>query len=190
AALVVLIGVIGFAPPMESIPLFGTSVAAFWLWLLCIRFAMGVFTAPIYPASGRAVGNWIPLPRRAGANGLITGAALVGNASSFMVFGALIAAWDWPATFVLTRIVTACLALAWMIFARDHPRQLFEEKAIPEQLHVTAAPAADLESNLSGGQAPAASESDPWWTLLWNRSLVLLTIAYAAIGYFEYLFFF
>lgn len=28
----------------------------------------------------------------------------------------------------------------------------------------------------------------PWWTLLRNRSLVLLTISYAAVGYFEYLF--
>jgi MFS family permease len=35
-----------------------------------------------------------------------------------------------------------------------------------------------------------ASPSQKWWKLLTNRSLVLLTISYGAVGYFEYLFFY
>src|SRR5262249_54053044 len=36
--------------------------------------------------------------------------------------------------------------------------------------------------------APAAEEPGAWRVLLGNRSLVLLTLSYGAVGYFEYLF--
>ena len=35
-----------------------------------------------------------------------------------------------------------------------------------------------------------SSDAKPWFTLLTNRNVVLLTISYAAVGYLEYLFFF
>jgi MFS transporter, ACS family, D-galactonate transporter len=168
-AFVALIGAIGLGPPTGSVQVLGMTVASVWLLLLLIRFVMGVFMAPIYPASGRAVGNWISLPRRASANGLITGAALVGNASSFILFGALIDAWNWPAAFLVTGIITGVVTLAWMALARDHPDRHFE---------------------MNPPAARQGTEQGNLWRLLGNRSLMLLTISYAAIGYFEYLFFF
>src|SRR5258707_15377068 len=48
--------------------------------LLGIRFAMGMVSAPIYPASARMVLSWVPVHQRVFANGLIQGAAATGMA--------------------------------------------------------------------------------------------------------------
>ena len=79
--------------------------------LLVVRGAMGVFTAPIYPACGRAIGNWLPERQRALANGAVMGAALLGIASTYTCFGTLIDWFDWPIAFVCTGGVTALVAL-------------------------------------------------------------------------------
>src|SRR5262249_42362508 len=64
----------------------GLAIAAgttAWISLMLVRFFMGTFTAPIYPATGRAVVHWFPFHQRGWANGLIMGAALVGIASVY-----------------------------------------------------------------------------------------------------------
>jgi MFS family permease len=112
AAFVALTGVVG---------LVFFSGALLWGALLVVRALVGVFTAPIYPACAWVVGRWLPLPQRAGANGLVNGAALFGIASTFFVFGSLIDWFGWPAAFVLTGLATAALALFWSLYARDDP---------------------------------------------------------------------
>src|SRR5262249_5549936 len=62
-------GVVGFAPSLESVQVLGTSFGAAWLLFLGVRFVMGCFMAPIYPASGRMVRIWIPAHQRVRANG-------------------------------------------------------------------------------------------------------------------------
>ncbi len=167
-ALAAAAGAVDQGAPVE---LLGWTVPPVLLFLLVVRFCMGLFTAPIYPASGRAVGNWIPAARRAGANGLITGAALVGNAFTWVGFGFLIDHWDWPVAFLASGIMTALVALLWLGYARDCPAAI----AHPGD---TAGPV----------NRPQPVESSK--ALLFNRSLWLLTLSYATIGYFEYLFFF
>jgi ACS family glucarate transporter-like MFS transporter len=49
---------------------------------------------------------------------------------------------------------------------------------------------APVPTELPPPAPPVAAPASPWWELLANRSLVLLTVSYGAIGYFEYLFFF
>src|SRR5947208_3456269 len=82
--------------------------------LLAVRSLLGVFTAPIYPASGLAVAHWFPARQRAGANGAIMAAALLGIASCYHVFGALLDRFDWPAAFVLAGAATVVLAVLWI----------------------------------------------------------------------------
>jgi MFS family permease len=152
--------------------------------LLIVRTLMGLFTAPIYPASSRTISHWLPLPQRAGANGLVQGAAPVGIACTYLAFGALIDWRGWPVAFVITAGLTALLALVWTLYATDWPAQ--HPRVNPAELH------------LIGGASPSfarpgtpAPRTGGDWHLVWrNRSLVLLTISYAAVGYFEYLFFF
>src|SRR5439155_6474560 len=58
----------------------GTTAA--FAALLLLRACMGALSAPIYPASAKLVASWMPLTRRAWANGLITGASPLGIATA------------------------------------------------------------------------------------------------------------
>lgn len=171
ACFVALTGVLG---------LLALSAAMFYPLLLAVRGSMGFFAVPMYPAASRMVRGWIPLEGRAWANGIITAAALVGNASTFVLFGALIGRVGWPHAFLIAGIATALLALVWITYARDDPDRHSGVNAAERAL-IRPAGGDFLLSNAQ----PAA-----WLRLLRHRSILLLTLSYAAIGYFQYLFFF
>jgi MFS transporter, ACS family, D-galactonate transporter len=141
---------------------------------------MGFFAVPMYPASARMIGAWIPLAGRTGANSLVTAAALIGIATTFVLFGALIDHLDWPMAFVVAGAITGALALGWVAYVRDEPGQHSSVNASEMALICPAA----------AGASPGDSKSITWADLLRHRSLLLLTLSYAAVGYFQYLFFF
>jgi MFS transporter, ACS family, D-galactonate transporter len=149
-----------------------------WLSLLIVRSLMGLLTAPLHPASARAASNWFPQRQTALANGLITGAALLAYAAVHPLFGALIDRFDWPAAFLISAGCTAGLALIWMAVSSDRP--------CPGR-------AIGVSDAALSGAAPACAvgpESPCFGHLLRNRGLMLLTLSYAAVGYFQYLFFY
>lgn len=161
-----------FKLPGEKFGILASGTATVLLSFLIIRALMGIVAAPMYPSSARMISRWLPFEHQASANGLVTSAALVGIAVTFVVFGALIDWFDWPAAFWISCLVTALLTLVWAVYAQDSPgRSAFVNQA-------------EQGKEIKTRQAPA------WWTLLTNRSLIFLTLSYAAIGYFEYLFFF
>jgi MFS family permease len=129
--------------------------------LIGIRIMMGIANAPFHPSAAHAISRWIPAPQRAWANGLVNAAALVGISSTFYLFGFMMDRLGWPAAFLVAAVVTGLVAAAWWAFAADGPAEL---------------PAKREEA---GGIPP--------WR---KRSLILLTISYAAVGYFQYLFFY
>ena len=140
-----------------------------WLSLVIVRGTMGLATTPLHPACARAVGTWTPLAQRSLVNGLVTGAALLGIACTYKVFGTLIEWFDWPAAFLATAVTTALLAALWAFVSR--PRASTSEESAVAPRNFIAELFACLE-------------------LLRSRSLILLTISYGAIGYFQYLFFY
>ncbi len=142
-----------------------------WWSLLVVRGLAGACMAPIYPASARVVAHWLPLSQRALGNGLVNGAALVGIASTFVGFGKLIDWFDWPVAFLISGVATGLLGLVWLACARDY-----------------AARSRPLPVLVPGAETKVRPSAAGWLTLLRNRSLLLLTISYAAVGYFEYLF--
>jgi MFS family permease len=166
--------------------------------LIVIRSLMGALSAPIYPASGRVVLHWIPFDQRARVNGMVTCAAVLGNASTYLVFGSLIDRFGWPTAFLITGLITAGLALAWMLYGTtypsDHRSVNNAERALIQRSEKSAqAPATGpMEPGLATGELAekGAAPAGSWLRLLRNRSLVLLTLSYAAVGYFEYASFF
>jgi MFS family permease len=183
-----------------------TSAGLLIMLLLFIRCAMGLVSAPFYPAASRMTASWMPLHQRAFCNGMIQAAAAVGMASAFPVFGALVDFWDWPTSFLLSGSFTFALAVIWCAWAAERPPSppnvLWEEAdfaprtPIEAQEQVLAGVPPAAETGIVAGAppnvapAPDLKLSDTWATLLGNRSVWLLTISYAAIGYLEYLFFF
>jgi ACS family D-galactonate transporter-like MFS transporter len=146
-----------------SLGFFLVTGAQLWLGLLMVRALMGLSATPLHPGCARAVADWFPLPRRSLANGLVTCAALLAYAFVHPLFGSLIDRVDWPAAFVITGIIAAGIASIWSRVSRG----------------TAAAPLATTARSDYG--------QDPWWR---NRSLVFLTLSYAAVGYFQYLFFY
>jgi MFS transporter, ACS family, D-galactonate transporter len=138
------------------------GAAQVWFALLVVRATMGLLSVPLHPGAARAAGNWFPPEQQARANGLITGASILAYAVVHPIFGGLIDRFDWPIAFVITGTLTALLTLGWLLFASDRPRE-------------TVTPA------VSAGEAQPFSQ---------RRDLILLTCSYAAVGYFQYLFFY
>jgi ACS family D-galactonate transporter-like MFS transporter len=136
-----------------------------FLALLLVRGLMGIFSAPLHPSGARAVGTWVPPTGRSRTNGMINGAALVGIAASPPLFGAMIKWLDWPLAFVVMGVVTLILGLVWTVLAADAP----ESEQVPEEM-------------------PDASTA--WHTLLQSPGLMLVTLSYACVGYFQYMFFY
>jgi ACS family D-galactonate transporter-like MFS transporter len=184
-----LTGLVGPAVPwLLSLPALaglGLTAAALALGLfLVVRSVMGVFAVPMYPAAAYVIGRWLPFPRQGWANGLVQGSACVGIAAVPLVFGALVDALDWPLAFLGVAVAVGVVTLLWAGIATDRPEQHPAVNRAERQL-------IQKGSLTALGPATASrSEHGVWLRLLQNRSLVFLTVSYAAVGYFEYLFFF
>lgn len=135
--------------------------------LVLLRFALGAVTAPLYPACARMTANWIPLVYHARVQGLIIAGSSAGAAIAPIAFTWLMRLFRWRASFVIAAGVTAVLAAIWQWQASDHP-------------------------NASGNPVTPKVEVDrpSWLKLFSNRNLMLLTFAYGALGYFQYIFFY
>jgi MFS family permease len=188
AAFTALTGLVGpvvrwFAVADGVSPAAEAAVLALPLFLV-IRSLTGIFATPMYPASARVISHWLPFRTQGWANGLVQGAACVGMASTPLAFGAMIDGFkDWPQAFLISAAVVALLGLAWHVWAADSPNLHPAVNAAERQL--IQAETAPLPARATPGK-----QAGKWLVLLRNRSLLFLTASYAAVGYFEYLFFF
>ncbi len=164
AAFVALTATVGFASNAA------TAIAL----LLVIRSLMGMLSSPLHPAAATAVSLDIPPARRSAANGLITGAALLGIACTYVVFGKLIDWFDWPGAFLITSMVTLGLGVLWMMYGPRREDAAYGSPSVAREL------TSDLNSE--------RTLSFAW--LSRHKNLILLTASYGAVGYFQYLFFY
>lgn len=171
AGFVILTGVVGLAWSSASMLVAG---------LLVVRACLGAVSAPLHPAGARTVSFWFPAGAWAGINGLVTAAACIGIASTYFVFGGLMDVLGWPAAFLVAGGVTALLALAWTVSVTDRPAQHPAVNAAERTLIAEGQP----------GDTSGSANAVGTWDLLRNRSLILLTLSYGAVNYFEYLFFY
>ncbi len=132
---------------------------------MAIRLAFGVFTAPIYPTSGKMTYNWMPSHLHARVMGIVNSGAGLGGAVSPLLFSWMIRSWGWRPAFLAAGAATVLLGLVWYFTVRDHP---------PGPRPV----------------APTEDEKPRWLPLLRNRRLLSLAAGYFAIDYFEYIFFY
>jgi MFS family permease len=131
--------------------------------LLFIRGLAGAFSAPLHPAAARGVSLWVSPQAQMRANGLITAGALLGVAASYPLFGWLMERLDWQAAFVVSGAVMIVAALAWWRVAGElvmaSPRTMSNSTQLRQLIE-----------------------------LCQYRGLILISLSYAAVGYFQYLF--
>lgn len=165
--LVLTIALFGLAAGSAATGIVGgmATASALVATLFVVRGVMGFLSSPLHPSTSRIVSNWFPLERRTAANGFVLSAAMLGTALTFYLFGGLMDRLPWPTAFLVLGGITATFGLLWFLFAGDTP---------------TARRAPPTKSD----------QSTAFWTLLFNRNLLLLTVAYFAVCYFEYLFFY
>lgn len=165
ALMTVCFGSATFVALTGAVGLVLTTAGSVFVALLLVRGLMGMVSAPLHPACARGVGTWVSPEARSQTNGMVNGSALVGIAATPLCFGALINKFDWPFAFLIMGGVTAILGLVWTALSSDGPKPLEDSDEIA---------------------VPAAA----WHALLGHKSLMLLTLSYGAIGYFQYMFFY
>jgi MFS family permease len=151
--------------PFGAIPGLGSLIGVI-PGLILLRVGFGAFTAPLYPTCTKTNANWIPVKNRARATGFANAGAGFGGAVSPILFTWMIGRYGWRNSFLLAGLATAVLGIGWFVYARDYPRGVEPPKAAVRD-------------------APA-----PWRALLTDKNIVLLTLGFAALDYFEYIFFY
>jgi len=117
--------------------------------------------------------------RRSGANGIVTGAALLGVAATYVVFGWLIDHVGWPWAFVVAAAATFGLGVSWLLSTQ---KNLALQGGVPEVSTAARAVSRSVQEEIEG--------HTPLEWLGRHKNLILLTLSYAAVGYFQYLFFY
>lgn len=193
----------------------GLPVASLWIPLLLVRGLAGGLSVPLHPGAARTVSLWMPLTSRSTANGLVTAGALIGISMSYPGFGWLMDRLDWPMAFVVSGSAMMLFAILWFALstdrAADHPRANAAEKKLTTSgtrihetvgmnpasdtnpyapLIVNSAIASDDSNNFQNASSTSHATFSDFARLFRNRGLVLLTISYAALSYFQYLFFY
>ncbi len=128
--------------------------------LFIIRLGFGVFTAPLYPAAARMNAISMPDATRTRVLGLVNAGAGFGGAVSPILFSAMIARYGWRPSFVLAGVAAMLLGALWLATVPDRP----------------------METRVA--QRPA------WAELLGNPNLRWLIAGFAALDYYEYIFFY
>jgi len=142
---------------------------------ILIRLGLGVSNAPIYPACGSMNANWFSESKRGVVWGFIAAGAGIGGAVSPHLFSWMIARHGWRLSFWLAAAAAAVLAAFWLWYARDYPWQPASGTSTIQEIAKVA---------------HQARNPTPWRRLLTDRNLMLLTLGYTSVDYFEYLFFY
>lgn len=92
--------------------------------LFASRLVLGFGEGAAFPTATRAMASWLPAARWGFAQGITHSAARLGNAVTPPLIAALIVAFSWRASFVLTGAVTVAWIVLWVALAprRDNPK--------------------------------------------------------------------
>ena len=147
--------------------------------LIALRFSLGLFQSPMYPAATRAVTNWFPVGERGRANALCITGISVGAILVPLTISRLILYWGWESSFYLTAGVAFLVAAGCSLQLRDapaqHPAANYSESGLnPTRL---AAPMRTLDMRLLKAQLRSGD--------LWR-----LVLGYTLNGYLFYVFVF
>ena len=128
--------------------------------LFIIRLGFGVFTAPLYPAAARMNAISMPPLQRARVLGFVNAGAGFGGAVSPILFSAMLAHYGWRPSFVMAGVAAMLVGGLWLATVPDR----------------------SVETRVA--QRPQ------WAALLNNPNMRWLIAGFAALDYYEYIFFY
>ncbi|MDR3097207.1 MAG: MFS transporter [Paraburkholderia sp.] len=140
------------------------------------RLMLGVGEAGAYPSCAKLVSQWFERDERALATSIFDSGSRVGSALSLPVVAAIIAAWGWKASFV----ITGALGLVWIVGWA----MIYREPAAQAAFARGQASAADAAT---GAQARPAS-AIRWTTLFRYRTVWGMMLGFFCLNFVIYFF--
>ncbi|GAB2922378.1 MFS transporter [Paraburkholderia jirisanensis] len=96
-----------------------TAAAGGFAGMFGCRLMLGAGEAGAYPSCAKLVSQWFARDERALATSIFDSGSRVGSALSLPVVAAIIAAWGWKASFVITGVLGFVWILGWFIVYRE-----------------------------------------------------------------------
>jgi ACS family glucarate transporter-like MFS transporter len=168
----------GFTGLMMVVPAFHAGA---WMtaWLFgIVRLFTGAGEAASYPNANKVIAYWTAPGERGMGSSLLFGGVGVGGIVAPLLLWRFVHAWGWRSSFLLCAGVAAAVALAWYVYATDHPEQ---------HPRINAAELAVIGGNAV--RPAAARRPTPWRALLSSGSVWGLLVSYFCHGYTPYIFY-
>jgi ACS family glucarate transporter-like MFS transporter len=154
------------------------GLPAGWLgslgFLVVLRFLFGLFQAGLFPPLSRTMADWMPVPERGTAQGIIWMTSRLGGFLAYLLVAALVSCLGgWPAAMGALTALGLLWAAAFWPWLRDRPE---------DRRGVNAAERALIH----GGRLPvppAQTRRIPWLALLRSRSVWALCLMYGCAGF-------
>jgi ACS family glucarate transporter-like MFS transporter len=144
--------------------------------LILVRFLVGIGEAAALPNFNRTIANWLGPNERGLGIGIAIGGIGVGSAMTPPVTAWIMVNFGWQTAFYASALLGLLVAVAWFLYATDHPR---------DHPHVNAAEVALIET------LPAAKNAamSPTWTMIAKTPTVWwLVLSYSCLGYVAYVY--
>ena len=149
------------------------------LWLILVRFALGMSESAVYPGANQFVARWIPVHERGKANGWIFAGVGAGSGIAPPLLTGIMMSYGWRASFWFCAFVGVLAAVVWYTVARDRP-ETHPRVSATELAHIRAGIAPSMQGD-SGGV--------PWGAIFLNKEVWALSVSYFAFGYVIWIFF-
>ena len=167
-----------------------STTARALFYLILVRFLLGAGEAVIYPASNRFVSQWIPSQERGLANGLIFAGVGAGTATAPLFVTYMMIHHGWRSSFWASAVLGLIVGVVWYVAARDVPEQhpLVSQSEL-SYIQESRSPKSAENSNRDPLPEDSVSASDTWAQIVFNRSILAVTISYFCFGYVAWIFF-
>jgi ACS family glucarate transporter-like MFS transporter len=158
--------------------LFIKGALAAFVFLLIVRFGLGIGEAATYPVAARAVANWMPASEHAFSNAMVIVGATLGSAFTPPLIAYVMQAFGWRATFYLTTFFPFAIAILWWWQATDRPEG---HRAVSRR---------ELAVIIAGRRRDGETRGPHWWAQLRNRNIAFLCASYFLYSYVMFIFVF
>ncbi|WP_460152811.1 MFS transporter [Pseudomonas sp. S2_B07] len=169
--------VLGVAVVWWSAFTIATSLVRSGAGLLGLRLMLGVGEAGAFPAATKFVERWFPRSERGTATGIYDSGARGGTLIALPLCTAIIGAWGWKASFIVTGLIGIIWVVVWKFAATEYPSQ---SKNVNK---------AEVEHILGGAKDERISTVRVRWkALLKTRQIWAMALGLACQSYVIYFF--
>jgi ACS family glucarate transporter-like MFS transporter len=153
------------------------AASTFSQWVI-VRGAFGLGEGPVYPALSTFVARWFNPAEKGKASSIMLSGAFVGPVFGPAITVALMLAFGWRSVFVIFGLAGLFIALGWMIFAKNSPK---------ESPYVSAAELKYIDEGRNAADEDK-KELAPWKSFITSTQFWAIGIQYFIVDYIMYVY--